>query len=61
MQHASATHLPPDTSRSRVMSSAEAAELAGFCLAHFRRLYRAGKVPKPIKISDRREHMDAAH
>lgn len=56
MQHTNSApvQFSPDIARSRVLSSADAAALAGFSLAHFRRLYRAGKVPKPIKISDRK-------
>lgn len=56
MQYASPSlvQFPPDIARSRVLSSADAAALAGFSLAHFRRLYRAGKVPKPIRLGERK-------
>ncbi|GEP01841.1 helix-turn-helix transcriptional regulator [Methylobacterium haplocladii] len=34
----------------RVLGAAEAAEICGFSLAHWRRMYRTGKAPKPIKL-----------
>lgn len=46
--------LPPDIARGRVFSAAQSAEFVGFSLAHFRQLYRAGKVPKPIQIGERK-------
>lgn len=48
------THLSPDLAAYRVVGAAEAATLINVSLAHFRRLYRTGKVPAPIKISDRK-------
>jgi predicted DNA-binding transcriptional regulator AlpA len=38
----------------RIVGSAEAAAFCGHSLPHWRRLYRAGRVPKPIKIGDRK-------
>src|SRR4051794_14896707 len=46
--------LPPDLQRTRVIGTAEAAALNNFSIPHWRRLYRTGKVPKPIRISDRK-------
>ena len=43
--------LPPDMARTRVVSSAEAAAFCGFSVHHWRRLNRAGKVPKPVRLS----------
>lgn len=46
--------LPSELTRERVLSSAQAAAMLGFSLAHFRRLYRSGRVPKPIRLSERK-------
>jgi predicted DNA-binding transcriptional regulator AlpA len=46
--------LPPDMVRHRIASAAEAAEFWGVSLPHWRRLYRSGKVPKPMRIGDRK-------
>ena len=50
--------LPPEIAAEiamdRILNSAEAAAFCGHSLPHWRRLYRAGKVPKPIKIADRK-------
>ncbi|MCJ2055098.1 hypothetical protein MKL09_00815 [Methylobacterium sp. J-048] len=46
--------LPPDLSRDRVLDSGQTAALLGFSLPHFRRLYRAGQVPQPIRLSTRK-------
>jgi predicted DNA-binding transcriptional regulator AlpA len=46
--------LPSDLARHRILSSAEAAEFWNVSLPHWRRLYRMGKVPKPIRIGDRK-------
>lgn len=52
---ASTTHdLPADLARSRVIGASEAARFLNLSLPHFRRQYRAGKVPKPIKITERK-------
>ena len=39
---------------SRLLSAQEAARLLGLSLSHFRRLYRAGRLPKPVKIGLRK-------
>ena len=44
--------LPPDLGRNRILDSAKAAEFWGISLPHWRRMYRAQKVPAPIKIGD---------
>jgi predicted DNA-binding transcriptional regulator AlpA len=46
--------LPPDIGRQRVLNSQQAAQICGFSLPHWRRLYRVGKVPKPLQIGDRK-------
>ncbi|MGH1570241.1 helix-turn-helix transcriptional regulator [Methylobacterium sp. P31] len=43
-----------DLSRHQVIGAAEAANLAGVSLDHWRRLYRAGAVPRPLKIGLRK-------
>ncbi|WP_116529385.1 AlpA family transcriptional regulator [Microvirga sp. KLBC 81] len=47
-------HLPADLNRHRVLSAAEAAAFLNLSLPHFRRLYRSGAVPPPIRLSERR-------
>jgi prophage regulatory protein len=47
-------HLPPDLVRNRVLGTAEAAAFNNVSVPHWRRLYRAGTVPKPIRISARK-------
>ncbi len=46
--------LPPDLARNRLLDSGQAAVLCGYSLAHWRRLYRTGKVPAPVKINGRK-------
>lgn len=46
--------LPSDLARHRILGSAEAAEFWNVSLPHWRRLYRMGKVPKPIRVGDRK-------
>ncbi len=46
--------LPPDLARNRLLDSSQAAAFLGYSLAHFRRLYRTGKVPAPVKINGRK-------
>ena len=43
-----------DIARQRVMLAGEAAAFLGFSLPHFRRKYRKGEVPKPIRLSERK-------
>jgi predicted DNA-binding transcriptional regulator AlpA len=46
--------LPEALARQRVLSSKEAAQFVGFGIDRFRKLYRLGKVPKPILIGERK-------
>jgi predicted DNA-binding transcriptional regulator AlpA len=46
--------LPPELMRSRILDSAQTAEFIGLSLPHFRRRYRAGTAPIPIKIGERK-------
>jgi predicted DNA-binding transcriptional regulator AlpA len=46
--------LSPGIERHRILNSAQACAFWGVSLPHWRRLYWAGKVPKPIKIGDRK-------
>lgn len=50
----SASSLPADLARIRVVGAAEAAALCNISLPHFRRMYRAGRVPAPIKLTERK-------
>jgi predicted DNA-binding transcriptional regulator AlpA len=45
---------PNDLNRYQVIGAAEAASLAGVSLDHWRRLYRAGSVPRPLKVGLRK-------
>lgn len=51
---ATLANLPSDLGRSRILDAAAASAFWGVSLPHFRRLYRAGKVPRPIKIGERK-------
>lgn len=46
--------LPPDLHRNRLIDAPTAAAMLGFSLAHFRRLYRAGKTPPPVRVNGRK-------
>ncbi|HEY8009175.1 MAG TPA: hypothetical protein VIE66_20875 [Methylocella sp.] len=46
--------LPSELTLHRILSSSQAAQLWGVSVPHWRRLYRAHKVPAPIKIGDRK-------
>jgi predicted DNA-binding transcriptional regulator AlpA len=46
--------FPPDLTRNRILDSGQASEFWGVSTAHWRRLYRAKKVPSPIRIGDRK-------
>ena len=46
--------LPPSLNRDRVLDSAQAANFLGISVPHFRRLYRAKRVPSPIMIGYRK-------
>jgi len=47
-------HLPPDVTRHRILNTAEAAQFCRISVAHWRRLYRVGKVPAPVRLSTRK-------
>ncbi|ACK51684.1 phage transcriptional regulator, AlpA [Methylocella silvestris BL2] len=47
-------NLSLDLEKSRILNTAQTAEFIGVSVPHFRRLYRTGKVPKPIKIGERK-------
>jgi prophage regulatory protein len=51
---ATLNNLPSDLGRNRVLDAAAAAAFWGISLPHWRRLYRAGKVPQPLKVGDRK-------
>jgi predicted DNA-binding transcriptional regulator AlpA len=46
--------LPPQLEAARIVSAAQAAAYWGVSLPHWRRLYRAGRVPHPIKVGERK-------
>jgi predicted DNA-binding transcriptional regulator AlpA len=47
-------YLPPDMARRRILDTAEAAEFCKLSVPHWRRLYRTGKVPRPVRLSLRK-------
>jgi predicted DNA-binding transcriptional regulator AlpA len=47
-------YLPTEIVRSRVLDTAEAAAFCNFSVPHWRRLYRARKVPPPMRLSTRK-------
>jgi hypothetical protein len=47
-------HLPLELTQNCVLDTTEASAFCGFSVAHWRRLYRTGKVPKPIRLSTRK-------
>ena len=51
---ATLANLPSDLGRSRVLDAAAASAFWGISLPHWRRLYRTGKVPQPIKVGERK-------
>ena len=46
--------LPSDLNQHRILDSSQSALFCGFSLVHWRRLYRRGIAPKPIRLSDRK-------
>jgi len=46
--------LPASLNRDRLLDSAQTAKFFGISVPHFRRLYRAKKVPPPIMIGYRK-------
>lgn len=49
-----AVPLPAFLDRNRILNVAQMAEGLGYSVAHLRRLYRSGKVPKPICLGGRK-------
>ena len=47
-------NLPVELKRTRVLDAKVAAALCGYSVPHFRRLYRNGTVPPPIRIGERK-------
>ena len=46
--------LPENLARHRVLDTAEAAAFCRLSVPHWRRLYRAKKVPAPVRLSARK-------
>jgi len=46
--------LPADLARKHVLNTAEAAGFCKLSIPHWRRLYRTGKVPRPVRLSARK-------
>lgn len=46
--------LPAPLAEKRILNAAEASLFWGVSLPHWRRMYRAGQVPAPIKIGERK-------
>jgi predicted DNA-binding transcriptional regulator AlpA len=46
--------LPANLTSERILSVAQGAQLYGISIATFRRLKRAGKLPPPLQLSERR-------
>jgi predicted DNA-binding transcriptional regulator AlpA len=46
--------LPPEIERNRMLDSAQASAFWGVSRSHWRRLYRARRVPMPIKVGERK-------
>ena len=51
---ATLSSLPAELRRDRILSAAASATYWGVSLPHWRRLYRTGKVPHPIKVGERK-------
>ncbi len=49
-----AVTLPTFLDRNRILNANQMAEGLGFSVAHFRRLYRTGRIPKPVQIGGRK-------
>ena len=50
VQRNSPVALPPIFDRARIIGTSQAAAALGFSVPHLRRLYRSGRIPKPIRI-----------
>jgi predicted DNA-binding transcriptional regulator AlpA len=53
-QCGSLADLSHEIAQHRILATGEAAAFCGFSVAHWRRLYRTQKVPKPIQLSTRK-------
>jgi|ERR1700722_183621 predicted DNA-binding transcriptional regulator AlpA len=51
---ATLANLPPNLGRSRILDAATASAFWGVSLPHWRRLYRTGKVPQPVRVGERK-------
>ena len=47
-------NIPTDLNRERLLGTEQTAEFLGMSVPHLRRLYRAKKVPDPIRIGERK-------
>jgi len=47
-------NIPSDLNRERLLGTEQTAEFLGMSISHLRRMYRANKVPAPIKIGERK-------
>jgi prophage regulatory protein len=47
-------NIPSELNRERIVGTRQTAEFLDVSVPHLRRLYRAGKVPPPIKIGERK-------
>ena len=48
------TALPSDLSTMRILGTLQAAELCNLSVTHWRRLYRSGAAPNPVKLGSRK-------
>jgi prophage regulatory protein len=47
-------NLPVDLARHRVLDTAESAAFCNYSIPHWRRMYRTGDAPKPLKLGARK-------
>lgn len=52
--HGTLENLPPELARHRVLNTAEAAEFCRISVPHWRRLYRSGRIPQPVRLGTRK-------
>ena len=48
------TEIAAEVAMNRIVGAADAAKFCNISLPHWRRLYRAKKVPEPIRLSERK-------
>jgi prophage regulatory protein len=46
--------IPVELSRERLLGTLQTAEFLGISIPHLRRLYRAKKIPAPVRIGERK-------